>query len=116
MLGGAICGDVGVADEASGASNVNDASPLSGKHTGQGCLHAVERAIQVCGHHPTPQMDIGLQERRRTCLAGVVDEDVDRTEAQSGVVESPRNGGSFTDVCDNMLKFVVHTCHVLAAE
>jgi hypothetical protein len=48
-------------------------------------------------------------------LAGVVDEDIDRTKGEACVFERLGNGGRVTNVCDNMLKLVVDTGLVLAA-
>src|SRR5258708_17186984 len=104
MLRRTIRRNVTVSSESRGAGDVHNASPSGVQHGGQDLVYAVKDAVEIDFHHAAPEFDISFQEWRRASLAGVVHQDVNRTEAGAGSVKSLAQRRRFADVGLNVVK------------
>src|SRR5262249_18600426 len=90
VLGRAVGGDVGVADLAGDARDVDHASPAALDHGADRGARAEEDAGEVGADRALPQLVVGLLERRGGRDPGVVDEDVDRAGRRARLLEGRR--------------------------
>src|SRR5258708_32487489 len=95
MLRRTIRRNVTVSSESRGAGDVHNASPSGVHHGGQDLGDAVKDAVEIDFHHAAPEVDISFQEWRRASLAGVVHQDLNRTEAGRGRVTNPAESRRF---------------------
>ena len=79
-LGGGVVGLAEVADAADDAGDVDDPSPVAGRHPLDEMLGDVEDAGQVGVDDRVPHLPVHLAERPIPGDAGVVDQDVDAVE------------------------------------
>jgi len=78
VLGRRVRGDVGVAAEAGGRGDGDQATPALAAHLGVPGAQGEERPGEVGADHLVPQVEVGAVERRTASSTCVGDHDVDR--------------------------------------
>ena len=98
-LGGRVVGGVGVAFLAGDRGDVDDAPVVLRDHAGHDRARADEGAVEVDAHHLAPFLDLGLPGLGVDAGdAGVVDEDIDASEALDGGVAGLGDRGGLRHV------------------